>query len=175
MSEPVKIAIVQGAHVETLRAEPLAGSHYRIDNIPFEILNISLGDIVTGSTRNDLLYFDELYDKSGNQTICIQIADGLSAPAGVKVRQVLDAVGARYEAYGDTLLSANVPPGVDVEELRIELAMLAKQGVKYEQLDPTMRFSVPVVPGSPAEAKLESAAQDNRNWALDFLKGTSKG
>src|SRR5262245_18503753 len=117
MSEPVKIASEQDGHVETLWAEPLPDGHFRIDNVPFEIFNISLGDIVTGSLRNDLLYFDELYQKSGNQTIRIQVADGLSSPSGVKVHQVLDAVGVRYETYGDTLLSANVPPGVDVDEL----------------------------------------------------------
>jgi hypothetical protein len=172
MSEPIKIAIVQGGHVETLWAEPLPDGHYRIDNIPLEIFNISLGDIVTGSTRNDLLYFDELYQKSGNQTIRIRVAAGLNSPGGMNVRQVLDSVGACYEAYGDTLLSANVPSGVDVEELMIELAMLAKQGVKYEQLDPTTRFSIPVVPGSPAQASLARAAQDNRKWVEDFVKGS---
>lgn len=170
MSEPVKIAIVQGGHAETLWAEPLPEGLYRIDNIPLEIYNVSLGDVVTGSMRNDLLYGDALFDKSGNQTVRVQIADGLSSPAGASLLQLLDARGARYETYGNTVLSANIPPGVDFEDLRLQLTMLKRQGVKFEQLDRSPQFAMPAVPGSPAQAYLDRAAQDERKWFDEWLK-----
>lgn len=173
MSEPVKIAIVQGGHVETLWAEPLADGHYRIDNIPLEIFNLSLGDVVVGSERNDLLYGDALYDKSGNQTVRVKVPDGLSSPLGVRVIQALDAAGATYETYGDTLLSANVPPEVDFEDVRLKLTMLEREGIKFEQLDRSPSHPFPAVPDSPAQAYLDRMVQDDRKWLEDWLKGDS--
>ena len=171
MSEPVKIAIIQGDHVETLWAEPLPDGHYRIDNIPFEIFNISLGDVLVGSERNDMLYADALYEKSGNQTVRIKVPDGLSSPTGVSVIQALDGFGATYETYGDTVLSANVPPAVDFEEVRLKLTLLERDGIKFEQIDRSPNFPFPAVPDSPAQAFFDQRTKDDRKWFDEWLKG----
>jgi len=170
MSEPVKVTIVQETLVESLWAESLSDGHYRIDNIPLEIHNISLGDVIICHSRDEMLYFDELYDKSGNQTVRINVPHGLSSAEGAKVIQLLEADGALYETYSDMLVSASIPPGVDVELLLTQVEKLAKHGVAYQKLDPSPRVQVPVAAGSPAEAKRDQRSTDTRKFLEDLIK-----
>lgn len=153
MSERVKVTVVQGPQVENLWAQPLSEGRYKIDNIPFEIRGISLGDIVAASERNDYLYFDGLVEKSGNGTIWIQIKGGLRSSEGQEILTFLRRESLEHETYGDTLIALNVAPNQNADELLILVESFKLNGVDvaYETADPTLVLAVPTVPGSRAE------------------------
>ncbi len=133
---------------ETLWAVPtgIAG-HYRIDNIPFFVVGVSLGDVVLAAAGERMLEFVRVVEKSGHRSVGLRYR---SDQVRSNVRTVLTGFGCRVES-GDspTVLAVDIPPTVS-QEVTEYLAGLEELGeLSYYENDvgtpPT-----PAIPGTEA-------------------------
>ena len=163
MPDLTRMTVAQDASAETLWVAALSDDLYRIDSIPFQTLNLSLGDVVRAVQRDGVLQFDQLYDKSGNQTVLISVDPPTGAELTRRVLELITELRFRYETAADRFIAVNVPP-VAADDFLLRLEMLSRDGVRYECLDPSVRLQLPVVPGSPAEVQRERAERAVLQW-----------
>lgn len=104
---------------ETLWAEELGGSLYRIDNIPFYVTGIAVGDVVEARVIEGNLTFVGLLQPSGHSTIRIVTYD----PDAVSdVREQFDRLGCTAELLSNSkLIAVDVPRDIDLTQIRAEL------------------------------------------------------
>lgn len=95
--------------VESVRAVKIVDGMFRIDNIPFYVRGIALGDVVRATlTGNGALHFDSIAKTSGHSTLRIVFFE-----ANVRdyVCKELEALGCQWEgAYEPSLIAVDVPP-----------------------------------------------------------------
>jgi hypothetical protein len=104
------------ADVEGLWAQPAGSDTYRIDNVPFFVRGIAVGDIVraTRSPEGEL-WFQSVAHEGGHGTIRIIVRDDSQE----------EAIKATFRSFGCSLeqshipgyFSADVPPAVDKAQM----------------------------------------------------------
>ncbi len=96
--------------VESLWAVPLDGGGYRIDNIPWYVSNIALGDVVAAAPRNDerLFFTGEILRRSGNRTIRVRLVEE-SIARSAAIHDAIERLGAKSELDHTDLLAVNAP------------------------------------------------------------------
>lgn len=77
---------------------------YQINNIPFFINNIALGDIVSIENDEGELYFDELIQESGNSTV--QLISFSNKSQG--------EIGAKFEELGCSWEGSHLPKYISI-------------------------------------------------------------
>ena len=126
-----------GATVETLWAVPLGGDRYTLDNSPFYAYGVSWQDTVFAPVdpKEGLPTFQSVVSKSGNRTVRV-IFDPPVAPGNHsdQVLQGLVALGCSYEGANPKYLSVNIPPTVELQEVR---SYLVQHDAQWEHADPT--------------------------------------
>jgi hypothetical protein len=170
MDDKVRVLVAQGDYVETLWAKPLGDDLFQIDNIPFGLRGLSLGDIVKCRRNDNMLELDGVQQKSGARTLQISVEAGTQSAIGQQIAEQLRKLDLPFETY-ERVFGVAVPPASSLEDLMLEMEMLRAQGVDYTQLDPNADVEVPIVPGSPAEKQREDARQ--KAWA--DLEAFAKG
>lgn len=117
--------------VEALWAAP-EGEGYRLDNIPFYIRGIALGDVVRASTDTDgALRYAELLRASEHSTVRLWFEDADHVQA---VRRSLRTRGCASELELDRLVAVDIPPHVPYAEVRAFLDAQEAAGVlEYEE------------------------------------------
>jgi hypothetical protein len=96
---------------ESLWAIPKGGEAYEIDNIPFFVSNIALGDIVRAIEVKGELIFDKIIQRSGNSTLRVYVFN--SNEKGI-LRNNLRLLGCSTEgSHIDRLFSVNIPKSID--------------------------------------------------------------
>lgn len=70
---PLDPPSADGTTGEWLWATPKGGDKYQIDNIPFDVYDISCGDVVAASEVDDALTFRSVVTRSGNSTYRIKL------------------------------------------------------------------------------------------------------
>lgn len=100
---------------EYLWAEPIGGA-YKIDNIPFFALGISLGDVVEAKTIDDDLLFARVLDSSNHSTVRIVIFDMDHAEMIV---EHLAGYGCAVEnSHIPGLVAIDIPPSANIAGVR---------------------------------------------------------
>lgn len=100
--------------VETLWALPTPEGFWRIDNIPFFVYGIALDDII--EAHGDPLTFVRVVQPGGHATLRMLLSKTADA---APLRAALNARGCSSEAsHIPTLFAVDVPPAVDVAEVR---------------------------------------------------------
>jgi hypothetical protein len=96
--------------VESLWAIPMANGGYLIDNIPWYVSDIALGDVVGADARDDgRLHFNgEVLRRSGNQTIRLRLAEESHRHASA-IQEALERLGAESEVDPSQLMAINAP------------------------------------------------------------------
>lgn len=103
------------ADVESLWAEDLGDSTYKIDNIPFYVRNISVGDVVDVNNVDGILCFRTIVRHSLHSTYRILIG---SANDFEKIRADLNSLGCSVEkSHLPSLASIDVPPQCDAKSI----------------------------------------------------------
>ncbi|MFC5576662.1 DUF4265 domain-containing protein [Lysobacter niabensis] len=132
-----------GATVETLWAIPLGDGRYKLDNSPFYAYGVSWQDIVLApiDAQEGLPTFQSVLTKSGNRTVRV-IFDPPIAPGNSsdQVLQGLVALGCSYEGANPRYMSVNIPPGVELQEVR---SYLVQKDAQWEHADPTYESLFP--------------------------------
>ena len=123
--------------VETLWAFDLGGNRYRLANSPSYAYSVSWEDIVYApfSQADMRPTFERVVEKSGHRTVRLMldvpIEDG---NASSELLRQLVALGCSYEGADRKLISVDIPPGVDLSEIR---SFLIEQQATWEYADPT--------------------------------------
>ena len=108
------------------------GSWYEIDNIPFFVKGVSVGDVVSVHQKNGELVFDEIIKFGGHSTIRVVM---FNAASGYSLRCKLENLGCATEgSHLPNLFSVDVPPEVNYSEV-IDLLIEAteKEDIDYEE------------------------------------------
>ncbi|WNG46390.1 DUF4265 domain-containing protein [Archangium minus] len=100
---------------ERLWARPLGEGLFEIDNIPFFVRGISVGDVVAAQQGKGEVVFSELVRASGNSTLRIIVFDESHVE---EVRRQIQALGCSTELNVSKMLGVDVPPRIDLQAVR---------------------------------------------------------
>jgi hypothetical protein len=133
MPEPVKIYFplerdedgYPPSDVEGLWAIPRGEETFQVDNLPFYVRDISLGDIVATNNRNGRHEFIGLKTKSKNSNLRVSMKKENERK---KVLQELEELGGQFETGAD-LIAILVPEGVPLKPIRTYLWRKYDEGV----------------------------------------------
>jgi hypothetical protein len=107
------------AATETLWAQPTGDGYYEIDNIPFFVKSIAVGDVVAAHMEDGMLTFDRLVRPSGHSTLSVIVSASTTVQT---VRDELRAMGCDSElSHLPRLFSVDVPPEVDLRVIQAYL------------------------------------------------------
>ena len=119
--------------VETMWATHIEGDRYRLDNSPFYAYGVSWEDVVAApfSEEEGFPTFERVVAKSGNRTVRVLVD---AQPESERPLQNLVALGCSWEGANARYFSVNIPPGVELADVR---KYLIEQGATWEHADPT--------------------------------------
>lgn len=112
------------ATAEYLWASELGDGRYQIDNIPFFVIGVSCFDIVSAvKDPYGVLCGERLLEEKGHSTIRVILLDHTGADSiearSKELRSALEVRGCSTEqSHISRLISADVPPEVDFQNLR---------------------------------------------------------
>ncbi|KFA94690.1 DUF4265 domain-containing protein [Archangium violaceum] len=110
---------------ERLWARPLEDGLFELDNIPFFVRGISVGDVVAARPGEGEVVFSELVRESGNSTLRVIVFDETHVE---KVRRQFQELGCSTELNVSKMLGVDVPPQVDLQAVRTWLMEMQSAG-----------------------------------------------
>lgn len=119
--------------VESLWAEPRETSgEYVIDNVPFFVSNVTLGDVVRVREEEGLRWFDDILSRSRNSLFRIVFFDRNCVGA---IGEELAALGCSTEYLREhNLMAVNIPEKVALANVQAYLQSKASMGIlDYEE------------------------------------------
>ncbi len=128
----VEAASPGSVEVESLWAQP-SDDGYKIDNVPFYVREIALGDVVSVSTESDgTLRFTALVRPSGHSTVRLWFQDPSDVQA---IRNELRTYGCESELSElPRLVAVDIPPSVPYAKVRARLEEGEASGVfEYQE------------------------------------------
>jgi hypothetical protein len=123
--------------IETVWARPLGGDRYELDNTPWCPFGLSWRDVVEARRRtpDGFPEFVRVVQKSGHRTIRVILDPPADvSPASQAVLDGLQALGCTYEGRAHRFIAVDVPPAVDLMDVR---GFLIATGLHWEHADPT--------------------------------------
>lgn len=103
---------------ESLWAEEVAPGRYRLRNIPFTVDDVSYGDIVFAEPIGGCLVVTGTSIRAGHSTFAVGERRDAEAGALKRAWTELEALGCGREGDGRGNFAVDVPPNVDVREVR---------------------------------------------------------
>ncbi|MBU2709279.1 DUF4265 domain-containing protein [Zooshikella marina] len=99
---------------------------YKLDNIPFYVKGVSIGDVVSAEEVDGYLYMKELLETSGHSTIRLWFSSEQDVQS---TRDTLKSMGCSSEVSDQPrLVSVDIPPAVSYQEIRAYLDEGEAQG-----------------------------------------------
>ena len=129
----------EGPEDEWLWAEPLGSKRFRIESTPFFAYGLSHGDVVRAEEEGDMPRLAALERKSGHRTlrVALDLDWDLERPEIQKFLDELLGLGCTYEAMPPKIVSLDLQPEVDVEQVVARLQTQLRDGVLvWEWADP---------------------------------------
>lgn len=123
--------------VETAWAIPLGNDRYKLDNSPFYAYGVSWQDVIFApyDKQEDLPTFQSVIEASGNRTVRIFFESPVESDnSSDQLLQGLVALGCSYEGASRKYVSVNIPPSVDLKQVR---SYLIERKAQWEHADPT--------------------------------------
>ena len=131
------------AEVETLWAYDLGDDRYKLDNCPFFAYAVSLHDIVYAPYNPEEQHatFQQVVAKSGNRTVRVIFEPPIElGNSSDSILQGLVSLGCDYERANSKYVVVNIPPQVQLNEVR---DYLVGAKVTWEHADPTYATLLP--------------------------------
>ncbi len=123
--------VLEEETVETLWAEAVNEEYgyYRLDNIPFYIPEVAIGDVVWAaySKAEEMLTYRKTIEYSGNSTVHAIITD--SHTDIDKIAEMFTQLGCKSEKLNQRYFALNVPAAVDYEPVNKQLNELRKGSI----------------------------------------------
>jgi hypothetical protein len=101
-------------NIETMWAEPLENSLYRLRNVPFYVYGFSAEDVVSTVEKEGRLTVTGMASRGGHSTYRIFLPEGKTHEEFLKHWQVLERLGCTYERASRRCVGIDVPPQSDV-------------------------------------------------------------
>ncbi len=123
--------------IETLWASPLGNHLYRLENSPGYAYRVSRQDVVEARAPSpgDVPQLVRVVQKSGHRTIRIILKPPSNESAESQaVLDRLSELGCSYEGANRSYIAVDLPPSVDLQEIR---GFLIATGQQWEHADPT--------------------------------------
>jgi hypothetical protein len=116
---------------------------YEIDNIPFYVTSLAMGDLVAvRRDENGLLWFTEVTQSGGHTTIQILFADAQDVAS---FRAQLDQMGCSSEQSDiSELIAVDIPPAVKYEKIKSMLDEGEREG-RFEYQEACLGSLLPTV------------------------------
>jgi hypothetical protein len=131
-AELVKVEIRTNDEVETLWAQPLGNSLYRLDNTPWYAYGVSWRDVVEATPQDGgFPLFTRVVDKSGYRTVRVIVRDDAELE---QLKAGVLALGCTFEGAWSKLISIDVPAEASLEAVR---DFLIDGRFQWEHADPT--------------------------------------
>jgi Domain of unknown function (DUF4265) len=100
---------------ESLWATPTEQNFYSIDNIPFFVRGISLGDIVSIKKKDNELFFEKVEQFSDHSVIRVIIFEESEVES---LRQKLKELGCESEkSHIEGLITVDIPPQISFDDI----------------------------------------------------------
>lgn len=134
------------SEIETLWATHLNGDEYELDNSPFYTYGVSWKDVVLAPFCQEQQFpkLQCVIRKSGNRTVRVifktPVETGNESDA---LLQGLISLGCDYEGATKKYISVNIPPNVNLEQVR---SYLINNEATWEHADPTYETLFPESP-----------------------------
>lgn len=127
---PIEPASANGVTGEWLWMEPAGLGKYRVDNLPFELYDISYGDVVSAAEKDGALTFQSVLSRGGHSTYRVRLPEGGTHEDFLQFWPLFEAHNCSYEGASDTrrLYSIDVPNGDAVFAIYPLLEKGEKQG-----------------------------------------------
>lgn len=125
------------SQTEKMWVNDLGNEKYRVDNTPFDILDVSYKDVVLGKTFGDTLFFIEILERGGHSTIQIEVVDTAYRTTFLDYGDKLMDMGCEFEInnMGETkVLAMDIPPQAPLSQILPLLEHGQSQGIfTYEK------------------------------------------
>jgi hypothetical protein len=122
----------EDGEVETIWAKPIGEHLYRLDNSPFYAYGVSWNDVVEAEPQAGAFpRFRRVVEKSGHRTVRVIVGGAEDLD---RLTRGIQELGCTFEGAWSKLISVDVPPGVDLEEVR---NYLISGKFEWEHADPT--------------------------------------
>jgi hypothetical protein len=107
---------------------------YEIDNVPFFVKGIGLGDVVRADERDGALWFHSLLTESGHGTIrVIMLAKDLERRAALK-GELRECGCAIEQSHLESLFAVDIAPGSNIQSaLTLLRARSDEEVIEYEE------------------------------------------
>jgi hypothetical protein len=125
------------SQTETLWAISLGNDEYKLDNSPFYAYSVSWDDIVYApyDPAEEFPTYQRVVKKSGNRTVRVifepPVEEGNTSD---QVLQGLVALGCSYEGANRGYMSINIPPEIELNQIR---EYLVAREAQWEHADPS--------------------------------------
>lgn len=106
-----------GYATETLWAEHLGESQFRLRNTPFHAYGVSAEDVVLARPARDGLTFDRVVSRGGHSTYRIIIKEDTPSLQVEQYWNPLQSMGCTYEGGKHGLRAIDVPPSADINRI----------------------------------------------------------
>jgi len=92
---------------------------YQVDNSPFDLYGISLGDTIMVRSENNILVFNQLIERSGHSTYRVRFCGEMSDEIFSDFWSKIERFGCTYEGTGkpENLFAIDIPDIEKVEEV----------------------------------------------------------
>ena len=126
--------------LESLWAEGNNEDGYIIDNIPFYVYEISVGDKISTTTADDgALYFNALIERSGNSTFRLFVKDVADSE---EIKRKIEGLSCEVECDRKMgILAVNIPASSDIMAL-LDLLMLKKKNEEIDFEEGSLRHEI---------------------------------
>jgi hypothetical protein len=99
---------------ESLWAEPVGDSGYRLRNVPFEVFGFSEQDVVAAQEQNGVLAVVGIVARGGHSTYRLVLPDDTTEEKFLKDWTPLGELGCTYERATRRFVAIDVPPHADI-------------------------------------------------------------
>lgn len=121
-----------GSGTESLWAEEVGGSRYRLRNVPYFAYGVSAEDIVSVEARDGTLFFKAVSIRGGHSTYRLRLDESRKSERFQTYWLPLQSLGCSYEE--GEVLAVDVPPSARLTDVRLALEAGEDAGVwEYEE------------------------------------------
>jgi hypothetical protein len=111
-----------GFDTESVWAERVGPSEFRLKNSPFFVFGVSFEDVVEAKKLDDddqILEFRSVISRGGHSTYRIYLLEGrkLQSEEFMSRWTSIEALGATYENGSDRIAAVDIPPGSNVNKI----------------------------------------------------------
>ena len=106
-----------GSSSESIWAEKLDNSLFKVKNLPYYFKELSFNDVISIAEINGDMYIKDVIERSGHSTYRIILHDSSETKKFTKYWTPLEMLGCTYENATNKLFAIDIPPNANIYEV----------------------------------------------------------